>query len=66
LIKTINTDLEKHERLEKIVIMKDNWTIANGLLTPTLKVKRNEIEKKHLPKYPEWYNEKELLVWEKQ
>jgi long-chain acyl-CoA synthetase len=65
LLSTINPNLEKYEMLEKIVIMKDTWTIANGLITPTLKVKRNEIEKIHLPKYPSWYDEKEVIVWEK-
>jgi long-chain acyl-CoA synthetase len=65
LMTSANADLEKFEILEKIVIMKENWTIANGLITPTLKVKRNEIEKIHLPKYPAWYVEKNTVVWEK-
>jgi len=65
LLNTINPSLEKFEMLEKIIIMKGNWTIANGLITPTLKVKRNEIEKIHLPKYPAWFDEKDLIVWEK-
>ena len=52
---SINLSLEKFEKIEKIVIMKENWTIANNKITPSLKVKRNEIEKIHLPKYPEWY-----------
>jgi long-chain acyl-CoA synthetase len=60
----INPFLEKYERLEKMVIMKDRWTIANGLITPSLKVKRNEVEKLHLPKYPEWYCQESLVVWE--
>ena len=65
LISTINPALEKFEMLEKIVIMKNSWTIANGLITPTLKVKRNEIERMHLPKYPSWFEEKGLVILEK-
>lgn len=65
LLKKINATLEKFEMLEKIVIMKGSWTITNNLITPTLKVKRNEIEKIHLKTYPEWYNEKSLVFWEK-
>ena len=60
----INPSLEKFERIEKIVIMKENWTIANNMITPSLKVKRNEIEKLHLPKYPGWYDQPGAVVWE--
>jgi len=65
LISTINPFLEKFEMIEKIVIMNNSWTIANGLITPTLKVKRNEIERMHLPKYPSWFDEKGIVIWEK-
>jgi long-subunit acyl-CoA synthetase (AMP-forming) len=54
---------EKYED-EKMVIMKENWTIANNMITPSLKVKRNEIEKIHLPKYREWYDKPGTVVWE--
>jgi long-chain acyl-CoA synthetase len=64
LLNEINPTLEHHERLEKAVIMKDSWTIENNLMTPTLKVKRNEVEKIHLPKYKNWYDVMERIVWE--
>jgi long-chain acyl-CoA synthetase len=60
----INPSLEKFEKIEKMVIMKENWTIANNMITPSLKVKRNEIEKIHLPKYPAWYDKPGTIVWE--
>jgi len=61
----INPTLQKYEVLEKAVVLKDDWTIENGLLTPTLKVKRNEVEKIHVPKYPKWYNTKDsVVIWE--
>jgi long-chain acyl-CoA synthetase len=44
--------------------MKTDWSVANGLLTPTLKVKRNEVEKIHLPNYPKWFHQEGLVVWE--
>jgi long-chain acyl-CoA synthetase len=45
--------------------MKGDWTVENGLITPTLKVKRNEVEKIHLPKYPTWYHTQPgVVVWE--
>ena len=63
-LELINRLLEKFERIEKMVVMKDNWTIANNMVTPSLKVKRNEIEKIHLSKYPAWYDEPGAVIWE--
>jgi long-chain acyl-CoA synthetase len=42
----VNSTLESHQRLDRIVIFKDEWSIENDLLTPTLKVKRHVIEEK--------------------
>ena len=61
---TINLSLENYERLAKAVILKSDWTIENGLMTPSLKVKRNEIEKIHSHRYPTWYRETTMIVWE--
>jgi long-chain acyl-CoA synthetase len=44
---TVNATLEAHEQIAKIVVVKDTWTIDNQLLTPTMKVKRNEVEKRY-------------------
>lgn len=60
----VNPTVEHYEHLKKIVIMKEEWTIKNGMMTPTMKVKRNEVEKIKLPHYPEWYAKKEVVVWE--
>jgi long-chain acyl-CoA synthetase len=63
-ITEVNSTVEDYERLKKAVIMKDDWTMANGLMTPTLKIKRNEVEKIHLPQYPVWYAMEGSVVWE--
>lgn len=64
LLSEVNPSLEHFERLEKMVILKNDWTVENGFMTPTLKVKRNELEKVFLPHYPEWYHSKRKVVWE--
>lgn len=64
LLVTTNATLESYEKIEKIVILQEDWTIENGLLTPTLKVKRNEVEKIHLQKYSVWYELPGKVVWE--
>jgi long-chain acyl-CoA synthetase len=61
----VNAELESYEKMEKVVVMKNDWSIENGLMTPTMKVKRNEVEKIHVPKYPTWYHTKEAtVIWE--
>ena len=63
-LKQINPSLEKHEKVEKIVIMNEDWTMENGLLTPTLKTKRNQIEKIYQPNYNTWFNQQNTVIYE--
>ncbi|MCB0688190.1 MAG: AMP-binding protein [Saprospiraceae bacterium] len=64
LLEKINEGLEKHECVEKVVIMRDSWTVENELLTPTLKVKRNLIENKYRHRFGEWFVDQNVVVWE--
>jgi len=43
-LKEVNSHLESHQRPDHIIVAKDAWTIENELLTPTLKLKRDQIE----------------------
>lgn len=63
-ISAINPILEKHEYIEKMIVMKEEWTVDNGLLTPTLKVRRNRIEKLHQDYYKTWFETNEKVVFE--
>lgn len=64
LINETNPALKNYEHLKKVVIVKEDWTIENECLTPTMKIKRPSIEKKYYPYFETWYQEKDLLVYE--
>ena len=63
-IKALNPTLESVAKIQKIVVMKEDWTIDNGLLTPTLKIKRNRVEKIHQDMYNRWFNEEASILFE--
>ena len=43
----VNAELEKHERLDRSIVSPQTWTIESGMLTPTMKIRRSEIEDRH-------------------
>ncbi|MCQ8849185.1 long-subunit acyl-CoA synthetase (AMP-forming) [Alteromonas sp. 76-1] len=57
----INVKLESHQVMDRVVIMKNEWSIENDLLTPTLKVKRHVLEERFDIVIQGEYKEK--LVW---
>lgn len=47
VIEEINKDFAAHEQIKNFRIVTDEWTSANGLLSPTLKIKRNVLLEKY-------------------
>lgn len=50
LLEATNQQLARHEQLSHFYILKQQWTIEDGLLTPTMKIKRSAIEAKFVEK----------------
>ena len=60
----VSTTVDPHEQLAFAVVVKDPWTIENGMLTPTMKIKRNVIEERYESLVDSWYAKGERVVWE--
>ena len=61
-IEKINADLASYESIKKIAILPHDLTQENGLLTPTFKVRRKEVEKRFLGVIEELYHSKSTGV----
>jgi len=60
----INARLDPHEQLDCLVVVKEAWTVDNGFITPTFKVKRNRIEEAYGPMFERWANAHQRVVWQ--
>ncbi len=47
IVANVNADLAQFEKLKKVLVIADEFTIADGSLTPTLKVKRRVVEERY-------------------
>jgi len=52
-IAALNKTLEKHEQLDGLLISASEWTTGNEMMTPTLKIRRQQIEEHYQPIYTE-------------
>jgi long-chain acyl-CoA synthetase len=63
LLKDVNDTLAGPEKLHMLVVAKEPWTIENGSLTPTMKIKRNRIESDVALSVETWYSTKGKVQW---
>jgi long-subunit acyl-CoA synthetase (AMP-forming) len=63
LLKDVNASLVSHEKLQMIVVAQQPWTIENGFLTPTMKIRRARIEGDVSSKVDAWYVGSSKVQW---
>ncbi|MFV8453479.1 AMP-binding protein [Vibrio owensii] len=63
VVARMNEELESHEQIKGVLMIQDPWSIENGILTPTLKIKRHVLEQKYHEIGHSW-PKGELVVWE--
>jgi len=57
IVEDLNKKLAQYETIKKILIVPDEFTVAGGEITPTLKLKRRVIEAKYKQQIEELYQE---------
>jgi long-chain acyl-CoA synthetase len=63
LLREVNQQVDGHERLAFLVVTSEAWTIGNGLLTPTMKLRRAILEEKYGRFFPGWSEQGREVVW---
>jgi long-chain acyl-CoA synthetase len=64
LLADVNRQLEAHEKLKFIVVSDRPWTVNNGLLTPTMKLRRSVLEQSFAQWFEKWDREESSVVWQ--
>ena len=64
MLKDVNKDLDPHQKIKSLIVVKAKWSIDNDFLTPTLKIKRHELEAHYRSQLNDWYNSGVDVLWE--
>jgi long-chain acyl-CoA synthetase len=64
MLEQVNETLEDHERMDYVVVVRDQWTMDNGFLTPTMKIRRSVIEDRYLASAERWLKAGQPVIWE--
>lgn len=59
----VNAGLDSYLRMDALIVVGEEWTVDNGLLTPTLKIKRNRVDEVYGPHLERWLAGGTKVVW---
>ncbi len=60
----VNESLDPHERVARMVLVKDHWRVENGFLTPTMKIRRAVVEHSYPDRLADWADATDPVIWE--
>ncbi len=63
ILEKVNARVADYEQLKMLVIAREPFSVENGMLTPTLKIKRARIETAVGPQLEKWYKANKPVVW---
>lgn len=62
IVEGINQNLARFEKLKRVMLVADEFTIDNGVLTPTMKLRRRVIEERYKKQIDELYAQAEAAT----
>jgi long-chain acyl-CoA synthetase len=62
-LKEVNDKLDPHEQMDCLVAVTEPWSVDNGFITPTFKIKRNRIEEVYGPNFEQWAGARKKVIW---
>lgn len=62
-LEAVNARLDPHEQLDCLVVTATPWTVDNGLITPTFKVRRNRVDEVYGPRLENFVAQRRKVVW---
>jgi len=62
-LEKVNARLDPHEQLECLIVTATPWTVDNGLITPTFKVRRNRVDEVYGPRLEKWIAQRRKVIW---
>ena len=63
-LEDINAKLDNYKKISTLIVVKDEWSVENELVTPTLKIKRNKVDQKYQSNFEKWHKANESVLWE--
>jgi len=63
-LEIVNSKIFNYLRVSTVVICKNEWTPQNEILTPTMKIKRGNVDKMYMNEYNNWHNSNDKVIWE--
>lgn len=63
-LESVDEHLQNYEKVSHILVVNDEWTPENNLLTPTQKVKRHAIAERYGPAVNDLQHKEQKIAWE--
>jgi long-subunit acyl-CoA synthetase (AMP-forming) len=63
-LKHVNLKLSNFEKIAAVVILSEPWDVSNGILTPTMKIKRDRLNQLFSAKYEVWSKAEQSVIWD--